>query len=423
MHKISLIILISGLLFFQNLAAAGVISDIRFAGNVKTKEYILRQELTIKQGDDLNPEELERSRQFILDLGLFRSVKVEVLEGRVVLFTVKEKRYLLLLPRFSRDSNSDKISPGITLTMDNIGGKNQSLEFLLKRSNPDDASYGHKDEFSIAYRYPKIFGTQYSIDTLLAFSRQPLQVLSAGIPVAEYRRQEVDVRFNVTRWVKKIGPSSGWVIGAGPRLRFSRYKYDAGLTGVYEDDQSISLLGQVFFTDIHDHVYSRTGKNYGYVFEQGIKTLGSDYNYNRHLFFYRQFLRLGKPHHNLNWQVRLGLSNGRLSNLNRDAFKVGGYGNLRAYDPGLVGDAFMILNVEYLQPVFDSNQVRGLVFLDAGNAFDRNTDLSLSGLKLSTGLGLRWKIKSFVNLQFSLEYAYNVDTGDNKVYLRSSGPF
>jgi len=402
---------------------ANTINEIRFTGNLKTKERILRQELTVRVGSKLDSQELEYSRQSIMDLGLFKSVTVEVLEKNVVLFTVKEKRYLLLLPRFSRDSDTDKITPGIKLTVDNIAGLNQRATLTLKQSDADDASSGDKDEVGLSYYYPKMFGTQYSLDVLLGFSREPLQFFSAGSPVADYKRQEIDLGFIVSRWLKKTGPSTGWVAGAGPRLHYNRYDYVSGMSGIYSDDHAISLLGQIFYTDIHDHLYSRTGLNYGYVLEQGLKGLGSDYDYNRHLFFYRQFYRLDRPHHNLNWQVRLGLSDDASSNLNEDVYSIGGYGDLRAYDSSTGGAAFVMLNVEYLRPMFDSNQVRGLLFADVGDAFVKNSDLDLSDLKWSVGTGLRWKIKSFVNLSLSLEYAYNVDTSENKVYFRTSGPF
>lgn len=410
---------------FENVMANPdeIISEIRFAGNEKTKNRILQQELTIRVGETLDLTKLELSRQSIMDLGLFKSVKVEVLENNIVLFTVKEKRYMLLLPRFSQNSETNKISPGVKLTLDNIGGLNQRLEVFYKQSDAEQANSGSRKETAITYRYPKIFGTQFSLDVFFGVYREPIQFLSAGVPVAEYDQQEEDYQFIVSRWLHKTRPSAGWIAGIGPRLRFNRYQYVSGLNNVYSDDRAVSLLGQIQYIDIRDYLYSRTGTQYGYVFEQGIKSIGSDYNFNRHLVFYRQFNRLGKPHHNLNWQARLGISDGQSSNLNKDVFGVGGYGELRAYDTSLGGSAFVMLNVEYLRPVFGSQQVRSLVFVDVGDAFDRNRDISLSNLKWSAGFGLRWKIKSFVGLSFSLEYAYNGDSGDNKVYFRSRGPF
>ena len=85
------------------LLADDRISEIRFEGNNKTRLSILNQELLIKVGDPLNKELVEKSRQNIMDLGLFKSVRFRTESGGIVVFVIKEKRYLLLLPRFSRD--------------------------------------------------------------------------------------------------------------------------------------------------------------------------------------------------------------------------------------------------------------------------------------------------------------------------------
>jgi len=424
MNKVglSLIFLVS-MMACQFVTAAEIVNEIRFQGNKKTKERILRQELTIKPGDSIDRRQLERSRQAIMDLGLFKSVEVDVAEKGIVVFTVSEKRYVLVIPRFSRDRDNDKISPGANLTIDNIAGLNQRVELRYRQSDAANGLSGNVKELEINYQHPKIFATQYSLEVQLGLSHKPLQLITSSVPVAEYSQEEADLVFIVSRWLSKIGPSSGWVAGVGPRLRYSRYDYVSGTPGLLTKDRAVSLLGQIFYTNVHDHLHSRSGVNYGYVLEQGIKGLGSDFDYSRHLFFYRHYKHLGKPHTNLNWQLRIGLSDRVSSSLDEDVFDIGGYGDLRAYDSTVSGNAYVLANIEYLRPVFSRNHVRALLFVDVGDAFARNSDITLSDLKWATGVGLRWKVKSFVNLNFSLEFAYNVETGENKAFFRTSGPF
>ena len=83
----------------------------------------------------------------------------------------------------------------------------------------------------------------------------------------------------------------------------------------------------------------------------------------------------------------------------------------------------MLVNLEYLQPVFDRDHIRAVLFMDAGNAYARNSDLDFSAIKLATGLGIRWKIKGFVNLDLSMEYAFNHDSDSDRFYFRTSAPF
>jgi len=400
------------------------VTAISYVGNKVTKDYIIRQELGFNQGDDVNAAELEMTRQSVMDLGLFKSVTIEQQQNGQVIITVKEKSYLLLLPRFSRDSNTDKISPGLRLTVDNVAGRNQRFSLLYSKKDPENASSGDENNYGFSYSYPKMWGGNYNLDFSFDFLEAPINFVSTDETLSEYTRNDFDTRILISRWLEKTGPSTGWVLGGGVRLRKHSYSYESGLEGIIEDDDAISLQGQIYYTDVHDLLYSRSGVRYGYLIEQGLEELGSDYDFNRHLFYYQRYMKLGRPHHNLNIQARVGFSDGYDSNLNEEVYSIGGYGDLRAYNADDVeGAAFALLNIEYLRPVFDSDSGRMLLFADVGNAYARNSDLDFSGLKVAAGFGMRWKVKSFVRLDLSLEYAYNVDDETDKIYFRTSAPF
>ncbi|HJX18976.1 MAG TPA: POTRA domain-containing protein, partial [Acidiferrobacterales bacterium] len=59
-------------------ASADIISAIEFSGNRVTNPKILRYEILVKEGDIADPALIERSRQAIMDLGLFVSVDASV---------------------------------------------------------------------------------------------------------------------------------------------------------------------------------------------------------------------------------------------------------------------------------------------------------------------------------------------------------
>ncbi len=404
-------------------AQTAVISEIQFSGNHVTRERVLRQELTIKVGDPIDNAKLQASRQSIMDLGLFVSVLVDVDEDGVVVFTIKEKHYVLLLPRFSHDDDNNRINPGARLTVNNLAGLNQRLKLTYIQSKPEKADYGKQNELGVEFYYPKINGGTFNLTTSFNIRRAPIQYLQSNAVVAEYDSDELDLRFLVTRWWKRTGPSKGWLTGLGAGFQQKDYRYVSGLTGVFENDRAVSILGQVAFMDIHDYLYSRSGVQYGYNIEQGLKFLGSDYDYNRHLLFYRRYMRLQRAHHNLNVQLRVGLSDGDSDNLGEDVYEINGYGDLRAYTDAVSGDAFALLNIEYLRPVLDKNYVRGLLFVDVGNAYDRFSDIDLADLKWTTGFGLRWRIKGYVDLNVSMEYAYNLDENKSRFYFRTKGAF
>src|SRR5690606_39734687 len=71
-----------------------------------------------------------------------------------------------------------------------------------------------------------------------------------------------------------------------------------------------------------------------------------------------------------------------------ERFRVGGAETVRGYDYGeFLGDRMLVFNAEYRFPITDA--VQGVVFADAGRAFKAGDSISLSGLKLGYGVGVR----------------------------------
>jgi len=68
------------------------------------------------------------------------------------------------------------------------------------------------------------------------------------------------------------------------------------------------------------------------------------------------------------------------------------------------GDKEVFANFEYIFPLVEAQRVKGLIFFDAGNAYDTNIDLG--DLRTSAGVGIRWF--SPVG-PLRLEWGYNLD--------------
>lgn len=88
------------------------IGSIRLQGNVVTRAGVIERELTLAPGNLANPEEIERNRQAVMDLGLFRDVTARTEptpSGAVVLILqMREKRFLLPLPHVGTNSDKDE---------------------------------------------------------------------------------------------------------------------------------------------------------------------------------------------------------------------------------------------------------------------------------------------------------------------------
>ncbi len=401
-------------------APAPVITAIEFAGNRVTNPKILRYEILVKEGDIADPALIERSRQAIMDLGLFVSVDATIEQrddGIVVRFIVKEKYYILPVPKLNRDDDN-KISLGAELSLDNLAGLNQQLKVRYETEEADTISSGKNETNFFSFNYPRMFGSPYQFHTEISQNRLPAETVTDTTVTSLYELEAWTASLQVTRWLARRGPSRGWQVGAGMVWRRNGYDYVSGDTDTFQDGRAvgISALGQ--FLDVRDYLFSRSGKEYGYMGEFGEPALGSDTHYTRHELFYRRYLLLaGRPHENIEFQGRLGLSSGDIFVNDEYAYSLGGSKTLRGYDTGsFTGNSFVLFNLQYLRPFFGYYPLRGAVFLDVGNTYPSNEKIDLGDLKWDVGIGLRLRLKSFVKIDLRVDIAYAYDTGEYKVF-------
>lgn len=395
------------------------ISEIRFEGNEVTKPSVLLRELDVAVGDVVQPERIERSRQSIMDLGLFRSVDTRLSEDGTLTFVVKEKLYFLVVPKLSR-RDDDRIGWGGELRLDNLGGLNQRLRMELERTDAAHADAGEDREYSIEYRNPRFGSGAWGIDTQARLIRGPLQARTGQTDAALYEREEINAQFLVFRWLNSDAPSRGFRLGAGLTARFRRFEPVEGDPGLFDNGRLWGLVTEFSYTNVHDLLYSRKGRDYGWQGEFGLPALGSDHGYSRHFFYYRRYLPLWREHYNFNYQVRLGLTDRRM--FGAEVYDIGDNRSLRGYED-ISGNAFVLANIEYLQPIFGSRSLRGLAFLDLGNAYPKIRQLDFSGLKTSAGLGLRIRLKRFVNLSLRLDAAYAIERDEMKFIAGTRATF
>ena len=99
------------------------IAEISVSGNEHTSDKVILRELDLMPGDHADPDRIDRGRQAVQDLGLFREVTVEseaVTDGVALRVRVNEKYHLLVLPRI--DANADRdVSYGVQLRWSTSG--------------------------------------------------------------------------------------------------------------------------------------------------------------------------------------------------------------------------------------------------------------------------------------------------------------
>lgn len=399
--------------------SAPVINSIRYEGNNVSQTAMLNREIFIAEGDEINEPLVEKSRQAIMDLGLYKSVSYRVEpvdappEGTVLLdsalavdvvFTLSEKYYVLLIPRARIDDEDKKV--GLQLIWNNVWGMNHEMELLYENRGRELGVRQKRELFR--YDYPNINNSPYSLYVeLLAINEVDTSETEA------LDRQDEIFRLAGSRWLNEQGRNRGWFAGASVLLQHRRNLLLFDQSVDYTDAVVLGL--DIGYDDVSNYEYNRGGKAYGYTLDWSHDSLGSDSEFTRHLFYYRSYYRFdSRPLSNLNVQTRLGHSNNYI--LGNTAFELGGSSDLRGYENDRFnGNTMLLTNIEYVFPYESHPLLRYVTFIDLGNTYDQLSDIFHRQLHVGAGVGLRWKIKSFVRVDLRADIGYGFSDQDYHV--------
>lgn len=396
--------------------ALTTIRSISFEGNDVTDEVFLRRTIYFSEGSVFDEVCMEESIQALMDTSLFKSVDYyvssdvpedEFADDSAVdlVIKVKEKHYLLVLPRFRVRDNETHI--GIQLRWDNLFGYNHQLRYLAEDRGTTANIDEKRTEFE--YGYPNVNGSSYS----LGFFSVTQNEVDESEPGFEVNRADKLFGFNVHRWLNPYGRNYGWFANVGWSVneRQNEMLYAAGID---ETLAAIVLRLEYGYSKTHDYGFNRAGKEYGYAVNIANRMWGSDTEYARHELYYRSYYRFpSRPRDNLNVQTILGHATHDI--MDNEAFGLGG-DDLRGYDPGrFTGNALLQINMEYLRPFEDHPQWRYAGFVDLGNTYEDVSDVIHGGLKTGVGVGLRWKILSFVKLSLRIDLGYAISDKDYRI--------
>lgn len=384
-----------------DLGAAPVV-EIRFVGNRVTRPKVMLRELPFSVGETVDAEGIERGRQAILDLGLFKSVRAERRQegqGWVVSYTVQEKWYVLPTPRF--DVNGDRqYSYGAQLAWDNLWGLNHSLLIYGQQRDPQLQGVGNETQYFAGYFAPLIWDSRWSLGANAGYTARP--VFSSQGP---YEERFESAQVLASRSLSSGSPSQGWNLGTG--LYWQRQD-SSGLIAPY--GQATAAVASLGYRDLRFQVFSEEGLQAGARLETAVQGLASDYDYTRLGLGATRFLYIGDtPHQNLNLRGDLGLN--WQGPAGRRSYSLGGTYTLRGYDPDFLrGDAYYRVAAEYLRPV-GWRWLRLLVIAEAGTAGSSPGDLPDQRVYSSLGLGVRLRLPTFVNFEVEAGVAVPLSGG------------
>jgi outer membrane protein assembly factor BamA len=396
--RFSAALLAALLLQWAGAANAGswpLIREIAFSGNDTTRRYTIQRELVVHVGDPADPAAIERSRQAVLDLGLFRSVEARqepVRDGVRVTFVVREKWYVLPLPRLEGNINGD-YGYGGQVTWNNVGGYNQTLRLLAVERKLDDVDRSGQFSYEAGYSVPFIGDTRNSVSGGIAHTAQD-SIDPSGHP---YGEMFDSAQIIGSRALSPGPPSRGWNAGGG--VMWQR-ESTTGPFAPPSQGKATALVANLVYNGSHYLVYSEHGMRLSAQVQYAADGVASDYGYNRETIDYRQDWQLGQvPHQDLEAQAGVGSYFGGAPGHIRNAFGLGGSQRLRGYETSFVqGDFDYYLSGAYLRPV-GWQWLRFMAVAEAGSAYPKLGQTGGRPVYASIGLGFRVRVTWLVNIE------------------------
>lgn len=402
------------------------VHEIQITGNRRTKERVIRREMTLYPGDLLRRSLLLRSQRDIFALGFFEDVQLDYQptgEGTDVdiVFKVKERSTGQASGGVGYSSETG-LTGFIQLAHPNIFGNGQNISVSLERG-------GKRENYDIGFQDP------WFLDRPTSFGVNVFNTRSTRDLYTETRR---GAAITLGRpWLYGFPDYTHVYYGVSTEdFRYS--KFDPSLTtsttadGVPLSERLAASSGRInstFLSVVRNSTdnpfYPTLGARTTARLEFAGGLLQGEQHYFKPTVDHRIYFQpLWKPtvmfRWRLGWLMPLGHHGPSPST---ESFRLGGtrpFEYLRGYEDYYVvpdenvqgvgssqvrfpgGRVMMGFTTELQFPLV--NPVRGLLFYDAGNTWNRPGELSLTGLKEGLGGGLRFEIPMLG--QIGLDYAY-----------------
>ncbi|RMD60327.1 MAG: outer membrane protein assembly factor BamA, partial [Nitrospirae bacterium] len=357
-------------------------------GNVKTRDKVIRREIRLDEGDVYNNKLVERSKERIYNLRYFDTVNIKPIvreKERLVDLDVEVKERLTgMLSLGGGYSSRDKLIGMAQITETNLFGR--GLYFKLRGELSSKTT-----NYSISIQDPWLFDRPISGSFSIfneefefpAYKRKTRGFsLGLGKEFTEFTRASITYRFERER-IKDVDP------GASIFIREQ------------EGKRTTSSLGTSLVRDSRNNVLdpTRGSKNALYTTVAGIGGNNKFYKFLIDSGWYFPYRWDTAFHLRGRFGYADGYSNKKLPLDER--FYVGGINTVRGINFGeagprdengekIGGDMEIIFNAEYIFPLVKSLRLKGVVFFDAGAAYDRDNLDIIEQMTRTAGAGVRW---------------------------------
>jgi outer membrane protein insertion porin family len=363
---------------------------VNILGNTKTRDRVIRRDLRTVEGELYSLSAVKRSRDTLNYLGYFKEVNFNTKKGsaddKMAVNVQVEEAPTGSISGGVGYSSIDKLVTIFSLSQNNLFGRGQRAVAQVQLGKI--SKY-----YTLSFTEPRIFDSN---------------VLVGGDLFNTYRDYD-------DYSVKRAGGLTrfGWPLFEEVR-DYLQYRYEkvnvynvrlgaADFIQQQAGDSTTSSIYEALRRDTRDNRFDPSkGFDSMVSIEYAGGPLGGTNYFTRYAATQSAYTT---PFYGITWGVR-----GRIGYITGneghpipiyERFRLGGINTLRgfkAYSVGptaptgevIGGNKELLFNFEMIFPIAKEIKLKGLVFFDAGNAWDVGQAYDLSDLRTSTGVGFRW---------------------------------
>lgn len=355
------------------------IGKITISGNKKTKEYVIRRELTaLKTGDVFDLNKLKENLRNVLNLGFFDEVTpkfVETADPDVVDLTIEVKERTTGQAGLGGGySTNDGFIGYIDVSEDNFLGFGQKVGVRWEFGKS-------KNTYDLSFYEPYLDSHHTSIGANL-YKRSTEQ---------EYKPETGNAfKYNEDSFggALSLGRNLGKDLKGSIRLKAENVKNTSKDTTVtLPPDGNTRSVALTLTHDTRDFILQPTsGGKEELSAEVAGKVFGGDFSFQKYQGELTRYIKAGDKGSVLAFRLQTGLINGDAPS-NAD-FRIGGSESVRGYKYGeFSGQKMLVMNTEFRFPLVKSLQ--GVLFADFGRAWKRDEAVDLNSLAPAIGVGVR----------------------------------
>lgn len=396
-------------------------------GNSVTRDYVVKREILVKEGDPFNIKKIRRSQERLLNLGFFADVTLDIQESPVpdkadLAISVEEQK-TGILSLGAGFSASDSLVGTIQITQTNLFGRGQRLSLLWEFG-------ARKQNYQISFTEPRFFGsnTSVGVDVFNLTRFRPFG--TDQLAMKELRRGG---NLRVGRNLSDFW-TLNFIYGL-EQIRIFDLKEEFKDRATESNDISSSLTSQVI-RDTRDNVFdpfrgSRQSASFqisgGPILRGGFHFVKPSLSSS---WFFPTFRIFEKPFV-LSFNTEFAFVEPFTPSQDVPIFErffLGGAESVRGYDFGAIGPpergrVRFLFNTEYKYPLVREKQntiLQFATFFDMGGSWRRFRDVNfglgtdIRQMKAGVGFGLRFRPTPVLPIRMDWGYGLNQIPGESR---------